>query len=276
MARREELPFPTIKLTPLAGLGKIEGEHTEYKISSATWKAINGSRGSVPYGLCAPNGEQLRRYLSIGRSFNGRHVKNHKALTEMSALADLMLKEIRSLRKKGVKGNIPVCLQPDKHPHPEKNARFVPLSTELHERFHAQNNRRRTRMGVSDHNRQINCEGDNAVRYTARLTRIPEKKIRASLPDFWVPYASAGLKPEELFARAEPLRVICHVKKDKKNCALLTTRYRDEMKYVKAPKTNLIRDLADAMQRRRVTGEKLFTGFAKSCKVKRRPTKGRR
>jgi hypothetical protein len=271
MSRREKLPFPTVKLAPLAGLGKIEGEHTEYKVSVGTWKALNGSRKNTPFGMCVQDGEYLRRYLSIGRNLNGKHVKNRKALTEMSGLAALMLKEIKALRKKGVKGAIPVCLQPDGHPHPDKRVAFVPASTEMHERFHAQNSRRRVRLGVKEAHQQINCEGDQAVTVAAKLTRVPEKKIRASMPDYWVGgILGAGLKPEELFARAEPLRVICHVKKNKKDCAVLTERFRDEMKHIKAPKTNLIRDLADAMQRRRVTGEKLFDGFAKSCKVKAR------
>jgi hypothetical protein len=267
MSRREKLPFPVIKIPRLAGLGKIEGEHTEYKVSVGTWKALFGLRKNVPHGICFSDAEQIRRYMSIGRNLNGRHVRNRKALTEMSGLADLLLREVRTLRKKGVKGAVPMCLQPVKSPHPDPRVIFIPESTELHERFHAQNSRRRVRLNTGEGDRQVNCEGDNALKSAAKLVRTSEKVIRGSMPDYWVPFVGAGWKPEELFARAEPLRTICHVKKDKKTCKLLTERFKLELKNVGSRKPNLIRDLADAMQRRRVTGEKLFDGFAKSCKI---------
>ena len=254
----------------LAGLGKIEGEHVEHEVSASTWKAISGSNRGVMLGFCAPNAEVVQQRFSFGIAHNGRQPRSAKAQAELKAIAGAILKEVNELRKKGVTGRIPLCLQPSSYM--EAGLKVNPEETKIHERFHAQNIRRRESVGATKgteaYDKRRTCESREATIAASRITGIPDKEVSASIPGYWTSLVNWWAAPEELFARAEPLREFCHVRKDKEECKNLTALYHNDIKVhggVKHP--NLIRELADGMHKKNLTAKKVFDSLGNTCSV---------
>jgi hypothetical protein len=268
-------PLKPLKMVPmrggrLAGLGKIVEEHVEHEVSEATWRAMGKvGKDSVTLGHCTPDGERLQQYMSFGAGSNGKHLRGAKAQAEVKAIAALMLKEMNELRKKGVTGRIPVCLQPSKLTHPLIKPH--PEETRIHERFHAQNIRRRERdgagKGTSAFDHRTKCESENAGRAAARLLGVDQDAVRYSIPGYWTSMINWWAAPEELFARAESLRYICHVQKDKTACADTTAMFHNDIKVnaASAKDPNITRHLADAMFKAKTDAKTVFDGLGNTC-----------
>lgn len=268
-------PLKPLKMVPmrggqLAGLGKIVGEHLEHEVSESTWRAMGKiTKSEITLGQCTPDGERLQQYMSFGAGSNGKHLRGAKAQAELKAVAALMLKEMNELRGKGITGKIPVCLQPSKVTEP--GLTIHPEETRIHERFHAQNVRRRERDGArpgSDafHHR-TKCESENAGRAAARLLGVEQDEVRKSIPGYWTSMVNWWAAPEELFARAESIRQLCHIQKDKGACTDATAMFHNDIKVNAhgARDPNIVRHLADAMFKQKTSAERVFDGLGNTC-----------
>jgi len=264
MKKKDILPFPLKPLPRKIALGAIEGEHLEYTLApTALASAVLGRA----QGICFPDVE----YVVVGlKHFVAQcaapadHVppRCKKApLRDTNRLIGAIHSELTALRKRGIKGKIPVCFQPSalRNPHSPQHQ----IAVAAHERFHARASRTRTSLGLKT---RTPCE---SLAITARIKtalrpaygEVQSTLLATRLAHRWAPGLTG---PEEAIARVEEIYDACGRRKHAKHCKATVATLQRELGR-KATEPRVLRYLAASLIKQKRTPDELMRDAMVSC-----------